>query len=146
MQDQAAEMIPLVHHGIKRIRQLGHDIQRACQFQTFLVVQPVSQSEVRSTETALFDLGDGRDDIQAVNTYAIMVDCGLARDGFHLRARFDETVLGMDKVQQMLRDMEHVVRSLINESEKPTKLREMGILTDNEHTQIVNFNQQRQNA
>lgn len=144
MQDQAAEMIPFVHHGIKRIRQLGYDMQRACQFQTFLVVQPVSQPEVRSTEKDLFDLGDGRDDIQAFNTYAIMVDCGLARGGFRLCASFDETVLGQDKVQQMLCDMEHVVRSLISEAEKPNKLREMGILTDEEHTQIVSFNQKGQ--
>lgn len=146
MQDQSAEMIPFVHHGIKRIRKLGYDLQRACQFQTFLVVQPVSQSEVRSTEKALFDLGDGRDDIQAFNTYAIMVDCGLARDGFHLRASFDEMILGKNQVQQMLSDMENVVRSLITESENPLKLREMGILTDEEHTEIVSFSQQGQSS
>ncbi|KAJ5965380.1 hypothetical protein N7481_012094 [Penicillium waksmanii] len=142
MQDQAAEMIPFVHHGIKQIRQLGYDSQRACQFQTFLVVQPVSQSEVRSTEKALFDLGDGRDDIQAFNTYAIMVDCGLGHDGFYLRASFDETVLQEYKVQQMLSDMEYIAKSLVTESEKPTKLKDMGILTDEERTQILSFNQQ----
>jgi amino acid adenylation domain-containing protein len=146
MQDQAAEMIPFVHLGIKRVRKLGYDMQRACQFQTFLVVQPVSQSEVRSTEKALFDLGDGRDDIQAFNTYAIMVDCGLARDGFHLRASFDEAILGKYQVQQMLSDMENVVRSLITESEKPIKLREMGILTEEEHTEIISFGQQGQGS
>ncbi|KAJ5157219.1 uncharacterized protein N7482_008319 [Penicillium canariense] len=124
MQDQAAEMIPFVHHGIKRIPgvSVGDSI----------------------TRTPLFDLGDGRDDIQAFNTYAIMVDCVLARDGLHLRASFDETVLGKNKVQQMLRDMEHVVRSLISESEKPNKLREMGVLTEEEHAQIVDFNQKGQ--
>jgi amino acid adenylation domain-containing protein len=146
MQDQAAEMIPFVHHGIKRIRKLGYDMQRACQFQTFFVVQPVSQSEVRSAEKALFDLGDGRDDIQAFNTYAIMVDCGLARDGFHLRASFDETILGKNQVQQMLSDMENVVRSLITESEKPIKLRDMGILTDEERAENLSFSQQGQGS
>ncbi|KAJ6125083.1 hypothetical protein N7471_012400 [Penicillium samsonianum] len=146
VQNQAVEMIPFVHYGIKRIRQLGYDMLRACQFQTFLVVQPVSQSEVPSMENALFNLADGRDDIQAFNTYAIMVDCELGRDGFHLRASFDETVLGEDKVQQMLSDMEHIVRSLITESENPIKLREMGILSDEEHTHIVSFNQQGQSS
>lgn len=38
MSNEAAEMIAFVHHGINRIRFLGYNMQRACQYQTFLDV------------------------------------------------------------------------------------------------------------
>lgn len=75
-----------------------------------------------------------------------MVNCGLARYGPHFRASFDETVLEMDKLQQMLHDMAYVVSFFINESEKPIELHEMVILSDEKYTQIATFNQGGQNA
>ncbi|KAB8257986.1 acetyl-CoA synthetase-like protein [Aspergillus pseudonomiae] len=146
MQEDAADIIPFMHYGIKRIRQLGNDMRQACDFQAFLVVQPVPQPRYSGTEKALFDLGDGQDDIQAFNTYAIMVDCELTSDGFHLRASFDENLLGKYIVRQMLQDMEHVVLSLITATEKPVMLREMDIVTDEERKEIRKFKEQDHNA
>jgi hypothetical protein len=91
-QNQAGQMIPYMHYGTFRIRRLNYDTERACQFHTFLVVQPAPQRS-QLTPQLLFELGDGRDDIQAFNTYAVMSECSLTSDGLDVRASFDETIL-----------------------------------------------------
>lgn len=78
-------------------------MQRACQFRTFVVVQPASQSEARSTETTSFDLAGVRNDIQAFNSYAIMVDCGLAHDGIEIKSKiYSQKSDSLFRVQRQL--------------------------------------------
>jgi amino acid adenylation domain-containing protein len=135
-QSQAGKMIPFVHYGTSRIRRLNFDAEQACQFNTFLVVQPAPQYS-ESTPQPLFDLGDGRDDIQAFNTYAVMLECCLTSDGLIARASFDETVLSKEEVGEILADLHKILSFLSTASKESPILSEIGILSKIERDRIA---------
>ncbi|KAJ6087294.1 hypothetical protein N7467_006208 [Penicillium canescens] len=135
-QNQAGQMIPYMHYGTSRIRRLNYDTERACQFHTFLVVQPAPQRS-QLTPRLLFDLGDGRDDIQAFNTYAVMLECSLTSDGLDVRASFDETILSKVKVEEMLADLQKILFVLLTAPKESLSLIDHGILTPIERDHIA---------
>ncbi|RAK90679.1 acetyl-CoA synthetase-like protein [Aspergillus costaricaensis CBS 115574] len=149
-QAQTAEMIPFMHFGIRRIRQLSYDARRACQFRTFVVVQPSTLSRAPSKLAACiekpFDLGTGQDDIHAFNTYIIMIDCQLTQDGVNIRASFDESVLQRHQVQCMLGDMERIIHLLTTTTGTSSRLSHMGILAAEELNEIINYRQTHRKA
>ncbi|KAJ5433827.1 AMP-dependent synthetase/ligase [Penicillium cf. griseofulvum] len=135
-QNQAGKMIPFMHYGTSRIRRLSFDAELACEFNTFLVVQPAPQYS-ESAPQPLFDLGDGRDDIQAFNTYAVMLECCLTSDGLIVRASFDETVLRKEEVGEILADLQRILSFLSTTSKESPSLREVGILSKIELDRIA---------
>ncbi|THZ03822.1 nonribosomal peptide synthase 11 [Aureobasidium pullulans] len=133
VQAQSSEMIQFMHLGIKNIRQLSFDAEQACHFSTFLVVQPKQDI----SDTNFFGLGTGKDDIEAFNSYSLMLECSLTADGLVLRASFDEKVIGIADTTTLLSEMERVTTSL-SMPEKYQVLLDISILTDSERRSIVN--------
>ncbi|KAJ6437120.1 C6 transcription factor [Purpureocillium lavendulum] len=106
VQTQAAEMIPFCHFGIRNIRGLSLEAEMACQFRSFLVIQPPATNSGND----YLSLGRGSENILAFNTYALMLECQLdERGGLEVRASFDEDVLDCHRVQRMIHQMEQVL-------------------------------------
>ncbi|KAJ5158042.1 AMP-dependent synthetase/ligase [Penicillium coprophilum] len=144
MQKQAGKMIPFMHYGTSRIRHLNYDAERACQFSTFLVVQPAAQ-QLDTAPQRLFNLGGGNDDIQAFNTYAVMLECCLTSDGLAVRASFDETILSKAGVQKLLSDLQMFLSYLSTASHESPSLSEVGILSKMERECITALRKPGQN-
>ncbi|KAL3963303.1 hypothetical protein ACCO45_000307 [Purpureocillium lilacinum] len=112
IQTQAAEAIPFTHFGIRNIRRLSLEAEMACQFRTFLVVQPPTTD----ADTDYLSLGRGSEDIMAFNTYALMLECSLnLTGGLDIRASFDEEVITSGQVREMLSQMERILTLLCSE-------------------------------
>jgi amino acid adenylation domain-containing protein len=141
VQSQTTQIIPFMHMGIENIRRLSYDSEVACKFGTFLVIQPMPNEKVAT----IFDLGSGEDDIQAFNTYSLMVECSLMKDGLRIRASFDERVLESDLAEAMLVQMEGVLRWLYSADES-VRLQDMPIVAKDEISQIAGLNSQGQHA
>ena len=105
-------MIPHEHFGIQDIEELSDDARKACQFQNFLVVQPMP-----SLNHFISD-GDGREGpfpgtiisgprvdanaMGAFNSYALIVECTLPGNGVFVRTSFDVDLLGVEALQSIL--------------------------------------------
>ncbi|KAH8736477.1 nonribosomal peptide synthase 11 [Ilyonectria robusta] len=141
IQTQSVEVIPFMHFGIKNIRQLSYDADRACRFRTFLVVQPASEPSGND----MFDLGSGKDDIQAFNTYAVMLECSLTKYGVKMRSSFDNSLVNDDVVRSMMGQMSRVLKLFCTEDQS-IGLGDLEILNGEERQRILNFKSNAQHS
>lgn len=132
VQQQLVDTIPFMHYGLKNIQKLGYDADAACRFRTFLVIQP----EEQSSPTDILKLGTGSDDIGAFNSYGMMIECSLTRDGCILRSSFDGKVLSDEAIRSTLNDFERSLKLLI-ESANSVALSELPFLTGDELQNIT---------
>ncbi|KAJ5230978.1 nonribosomal peptide synthase [Penicillium chrysogenum] len=99
-------MIPFEQTGLQRIRKYGSDAERACGFQTLLVVQPAAATEEGDSEdgrrVSVFvksepgKTGPGERDIGTAGNfsiYAMIVECHLSKRDVELEFSFDTSVL-----------------------------------------------------
>ncbi|KAE8868632.1 hypothetical protein PTNB29_02543 [Pyrenophora teres f. teres] len=114
LQDQATDMIAHEQSGLQRIAKMGQGPQHACGFQTLLVVQPADDG-LDSDNT----LGEWRDHsgLQEFTTYALMVQCTLAKDRVEVTASFDARVIEQWVVEKILRQFSFIMQQLAEASE-----------------------------
>lgn len=118
IQRQAIDMVQFEQTGLQRIRRINPDIEKACQFQTFLVVQPASQPRTTDGEGELFKIAKtGNDDknkprLKLFNSYALMLACQLKADGMRLQISFDSRVIHTEQVKRITQQLEHVLRQI----------------------------------
>ncbi|KAL7621640.1 hypothetical protein AAE478_008967 [Parahypoxylon ruwenzoriense] len=109
IQEQAIEMFAFEQMGLQWIRRLNDDTDRACQFQTLLVVQPPSWNE----ENTLFEQDTNDDwELGTFNPYAVLIECRLQGNGAHLRISFDSAAIEERQVRRITQQLEHVLRQL----------------------------------
>ncbi|CAH0054439.1 unnamed protein product [Clonostachys solani] len=107
------------HVGLQRIQRLSPEARSATRFENLLVVQPVDEAE---DHKALEDLGlrlikrEERDTDQ----YALTVKCtiGNADGSVHVKAHYDESILGRKLMHCLLHQFKHLAIHLAAESDE----------------------------
>ncbi|KAK8914997.1 Nonribosomal peptide synthetase dtxS1 [Metarhizium anisopliae] len=112
IQAQGIEMTAFEQTGLQRIRRMSTEAERACNFQTLLVIQPSESSD--NSSSRLFELRDedGDEPIADLNTHALTVSCDLEDHGLALRIDFDSKIISKNQVQKHVAHFEHVLRQI----------------------------------
>ncbi|KAM4054540.1 AMP-binding enzyme [Hirsutella rhossiliensis] len=134
VQQQAVDTIPFEQAGLHRIAKMSPSCQKACMFQSLLVIQP--QDTIGAEEV----LGSWQATKQRwFNTYALMLEIRPAADKFTVHASFDSRVLEPWLVHKMLTRLDFVMQQLDSaHSERP--LSEIAVMTPHDLEQIWEWN------
>ncbi|KAL8641307.1 MAG: hypothetical protein Q9228_001859 [Teloschistes exilis] len=113
LQDQATEMIAYEQIGLSNIARLSEEAQRACQFQTMLVVQP---PEVGIDWSSLFVPSSTRmpngSRYTQFNVHSLMIVCTVGVDSLHVEFSFDSRVIQHESLDWIARHFEQVLRQI----------------------------------
>ncbi|KAF2468358.1 acetyl-CoA synthetase-like protein [Lindgomyces ingoldianus] len=119
VQAQSVGVIAYEQMGLQCIRRISPEADRACQFQTLLVVHASEEDDPRHqcTSSRWFISKrdeDGWDDthVTVADTHALALECDLQRYGLRLRAAHDTNVIDADRVQRLAVQFEHVIQQL----------------------------------
>lgn len=110
VQLQAAASIPHEQIGLQNISRLSEDAQRACQFNTLVVVQQRDKNSTAASPFGTWRALSGSND--AFTTYALTVLCEITEDGFDLAAKFDPRVIQDWNIQGVLDQFAFVLSQL----------------------------------
>ncbi|KAL8670383.1 MAG: hypothetical protein Q9168_005078, partial [Polycauliona sp. 1 TL-2023] len=143
LQNRTTEMIQYEQTGLSRIARLSEAAQRACQFQTMLVMQP---PETGIWETALFDTTSTSKPDQGsrynhFNVHALMIVCTVGADYVHVEFSFDSRVITEERVGWMARHLERVLQQLCSAGELDgIPVSQISALTDADRNQSWKWN------
>jgi amino acid adenylation domain-containing protein len=112
IQRQAIEMIPFEQTGLRRIAQSGPGAERACEFQTLVLVHP-------NIKTVKDDsLGEWNGIRERESTYALMLEIQLlSTAGFTITASCDSRIIKPWVVRMLLERLEHVSKQLLRRTD-----------------------------
>ncbi|KAM0437031.1 hypothetical protein ACHAQK_007509 [Fusarium lateritium] len=137
IQSQSAASIPHEQMGLQNISRLSEYTQRACQFNTLVVVQPRDNSDTATSPFGTWRALTGSDD--AFTTYALTLLCEMTEDGFDLVAKFDPRVIQDWHIEGML-DRFAFVFSQLATNDPLQSLSEIDILSPRQLEQVWSFN------
>ncbi|KAL6810263.1 hypothetical protein J3E69DRAFT_377705 [Trichoderma sp. SZMC 28015] len=139
VQKQAIEMIPFEQSGLSMISRSGDGCQRACEFQTLLLVQP----DISPIEETLgkWELKE----YQELNTYALTVEVKLGARGITVHVGFDSKILEAQLVQNLVQSFESVLQQLSIAS-PDEKILKVDIMTAQDVERIWSWNGRLPNA
>ncbi|KIE00723.1 nonribosomal peptide synthase, partial [Metarhizium majus ARSEF 297] len=117
VQTQAVEMTEFEQTGLQRIRRVSAEAERACGFQTLLVVHPVEDEEERNTSSRWFisrrdENGEDDTNVTEYDTHALTIECSLERQGLRLRTAYDANILDVQHIKRLATQLEHIIRQL----------------------------------
>jgi amino acid adenylation domain-containing protein len=132
------EMIPHLHHGLQRIRQLNRDTSSGCEFQNLLVIQP----------------GDGElnnklwidEKRQAASedffTHPLVVECGITKTSISFTVHHDELVINGWQTKRVIEQFAHVLDQLISLPKNSTsKVGDLDLVSPGDKAEIATWNQ-----
>lgn len=141
IQEQSLNLTTIEQLGLQRIRRISNEAERACQFQTLLVVQPRYQSD---TEGELFDANsssDVTDNVNAAfNTYALMIECTLDDNKVSCDIAYDARVLDAAQVQRICYSLEHILRQLCAPEHTTELLADLDVVSPQDLKSIWTWN------
>lgn len=138
VQQQATDMIMYEQTGLQRIFRMGVDSQRACSFQTLLVVQ-LGQGLEESKELGRWQSSV---ELQDFTTYALMLQCTISGQEVQLTASFDPRVIEQWQVERMLGQFSYVMHQLAEaEANVGSTISDITILTPDDRRQLWIWNQ-----
>lgn len=108
LQDQATEMIPHEHYGLRDIGRLGNEGQIACSFQSLLLVQPPSEPSIES----LCDFDTAPEEAEEIGTYILTLQVWIEDTGAQVFASYDGNIIDGIYVQRLLYQLEHIIKQL----------------------------------
>ena len=145
--DQATNMIPHEQFGLQRIRRIDADAERACEFQTLLVVQPANAEEVDELDAlALLSSSDGNSRLAKTgpfSTYALTITVQPSHDAIDLTFDFDSAVLEPTWVQRLSTNFEHILQQLSVFDNMEQKLCNIVTPSDSDAQQMWRWNDKR---
>ncbi|CAJ2500456.1 Uu.00g033090.m01.CDS01 [Anthostomella pinea] len=149
-QTQSIEMTPFEQMGLQRIRRLSPDAERACSFQTLLIVQPAEEAAEWSSEIIARDIHDVDENsadveggmLQQDDTYALTVECHLGKDGsLRLRIGYDSTVLEEKQVQRLAQQFKHMLHQICSSDDETLPVATLQTLNGDDARDIWSWNE-----
>ncbi|KAG6153319.1 NRPS protein [Claviceps purpurea] len=135
VQMQSISLTKFEQAGLQTIRRVSPEAERACGFQTLLVIQPAADEKEKAACDGLFVLAGGgelwsqvEDPMAEFRTYPLSLECHLDDDGVVVSARFDSKLLDEGKVAVLLRQLEHVLRRLCDVKSHQTRLEDVSLV------------------
>ncbi|CAA9959672.1 hypothetical protein PTMSG1_03087 [Pyrenophora teres f. maculata] len=111
LQQQATDMIAYEQTGLQQIAKMTTGARHACDFQTLLIVQPVSTYQ-NNTRDNLLGEWRSHSELHDFTTYALTIECTLATEGVQILASFDQRVVEDWLVKNMLRQFSFILQQL----------------------------------
>ncbi|KAJ5714059.1 AMP-dependent synthetase/ligase [Penicillium malachiteum] len=109
MNQSTTDMIPHLHAGLQRIRQLSSHTATGCNFQNLLVIQP--------TEGQLDDsiwTDEKRETSEDFFTHPLVLECGISKTEIVFTAHHDELVVNGWQTQRLIEQFGHVLKHLMS--------------------------------
>ncbi|KAJ5429495.1 AMP-dependent synthetase/ligase [Penicillium cf. griseofulvum] len=131
------EMIPHLHSGLQRIRQLNKDTVTGCNFKNLLVIQPgdgeldnkIWIDEKRQTSEDFF-------------THPLVVECGVTKTSISFTVHHDELVINGWQTKRITEQFAHVLQQLINMPKNSTStLGDLEVISPEDKAEIGTWNQ-----
>lgn len=150
VQKKTTEMIPYEQTGLSIIRQISNEAEQACQFQTFVVIQP-EENDLQS-RTGLFSSqvhhvwsegqSHGKYGDHGFNPCALTIVCTIRDANLDIEFSFDSIVLDEPTVQRMSHHFEHIFRTLCSQANDEVPLQNINITMNQDLEQIWEWNAQ----
>lgn len=107
LQDHLIATVPFEQYGLQNINKLGEDAERACKFQSLLVIQQTSTQ----LDNGILRSSPISNTPPMLHTYALTLMCTPAINGrsVHLEVMYDATVLPEAQVQRLMKLFSHVL-------------------------------------
>ena len=136
VQNQATVMIPFEQTGLQKISKMGADAERACGFQTLLVVQPASELDQKSP----FGQWQEIQQPNAFSNYALAIEITPKHDEIEMLAMFDEKVLSNWETDNVLDQFSNTLNELI-EAGQQTTVQELSTLAPRDLEMLWRWNE-----
>jgi len=111
VQTRYATMIPFEQIGLQNIRTLSDNAAAACEFQSYIIIQPPSEDLGQSLmeSSPIFWT-----DYKMFSSYSLVLFLSPSSNnrGYNIRVNFDPVVIGENEVQRLLQQFEYVFRQL----------------------------------
>ncbi|KAL8369900.1 hypothetical protein RB595_000315 [Gaeumannomyces hyphopodioides] len=133
IQDEGVRQMEYEHTGLQHIRRLSPDALEACELRTGLVLHPPAGEGESPFDRSLCpaerlmpanDAGAAREAL-AFNTFALMLVCSLAADGFFVMASFDSNTVDERTMERVLQRLNRCTAELCRGLENGTKVAEV---------------------
>ncbi|KAI1814968.1 hypothetical protein GGS20DRAFT_374477 [Poronia punctata] len=139
MQLDVIRTVPYDQYGLTEIAKVSTDAEKACGFQTLLVVQPPEESPGDGNGRTL-----GRSQVTTLGTlrtYAVILQCWVKGSGaVELEMEVDETVLSRIEGERLLAQFEAIIKRLCNGSMEDEPLAALMSCSDSDMAQISRWN------
>ncbi|KAJ9303269.1 hypothetical protein DTO271G3_643 [Paecilomyces variotii] len=135
LQLDVVSIVPYEQMGLAEIAKLNPGAEKACGFQTLLVIQPPEESETR-----LFNRRQANT-FGTLSTYAVTLQCCLNGSGsvnFHME--IDESVLDQLEAERLLSQLAVILRRLCMPSMEERKISTIMSCSDADMNQIFDWN------
>ncbi|KAK2738486.1 Non-ribosomal peptide synthetase [Myotisia sp. PD_48] len=130
---QAIEMVRFQQVGLQWIRRLSDEAALGCNFQSLLVVQPAKNAEDGSVPKNI-------EDEFAKMSYAIVAEFELETNEAHICVNFDSNVMEESQVMRLALHVEHVLRQLLDVTQREKKLQEIAKISHHDLNNIWAWN------
>lgn len=124
---QAYEMQPFLRTGLQRIRLISEESQRACEFQTLLVIHTQSSQAKGS-------------DKLGIRPYGIVVEYWPGSYGLEMNIHYDPSLIQYEQAQGMGRQMNHLLRQITCGNHEDVTLSHLELLNEEEKSNIWDLN------
>ena len=127
IQKDAADMIVHEQVGLQTIQRISDSIRHGCDFGCLILMQSRNSDDERATDI----LGPRRfaEDAARTNSYALTLDLMPTAEGFHITAAYDTRSLSWDRVEAIVRHMEHLLQR-ITSADETTRLDKIPTVRD----------------
>ncbi|KAB8257595.1 hypothetical protein BDV32DRAFT_152183 [Aspergillus pseudonomiae] len=106
MQNHIAMLIPFEHTGLRRIKSFGTETARACQFQSLLIIQPVTY---RESSEIFFELESNEHEQSKFSTCPLTLVCELRTHSLSVKAISDNAVVIAGDMERLLDQLEYLI-------------------------------------
>ena len=130
------DMIPHLHTGLQRIRQLNTDTAAGCNFQNLLVIQP-SEGELNNKIWI--------DEKQATSedffTHPLVLECGISKTHIHFTVHHDELVINGWQSKHLAEQFSHVLKQLMSVPKTSAgKIVDLEVVSPEDKMEIARWN------
>ncbi|KAJ5630837.1 uncharacterized protein N7484_010937 [Penicillium longicatenatum] len=130
------DMIPHLHAGLQRIRQISSDAASACNFQNLLVIQP---AEGDLNDSIWID--EKRETSEDFFTHPLVLECGISKTSITFTAHHDELVISGWKAKRLIEQFGHVLKQLMSTPKASTvKVSDLEVASLEDKATIADWN------
>ncbi|KAJ5794166.1 AMP-dependent synthetase/ligase [Penicillium paradoxum] len=135
--NSTAEMIPHLHSGLQRIRQLNKNTSVGCEFKNLLVIQP---GEGGLNNRLWID--EKRQTSEEFFTHPLVVECGVTKASIVFTAHHDELVITGWQTKRIVEQFAHVLHQLISMPKNSmSTLGDLEVVSPQDKAEIGTWNQ-----
>jgi amino acid adenylation domain-containing protein len=129
-------MIPHLHSGLQRIRQLNNDTATGCDFKNLLVIQ----SNDGDLDNKIW-IDEKRETSEDFFTHPLVMECGISKTSISFTIHHDELVINSWQTKRITEQFAHVLAQLISmPKDSASKIEDLDIVSPEDKAEIGQWN------